>query len=251
MLGRGAKGGTHIGQGAHRERPNPPRAALCVRRGGCDFVRVGDVRFGGLPASIAVMAGLRGDGAPPGAAWIGGIVMEWSAKRLGVVLALAVLAGCGGEDAPAGEGGAGMAATGGWDAAQACAMLDAAKLSALTGVAFETARLTPTSPMTETTAAVSMCEYSGSGGTTASLLTREAPFDDATPEAIEMARTANGLMEPAKDVPGLGKAALWREAPMAKSLQVFYDERRSVVVTLGGREATLEQASAVARAVAP
>ena len=145
-------------------------------------------------------------------AWIEGMGMEWSAKRQGVVLALAVLAGCGGEDAPAGEGGAGMAATGGWDAAQACAMLDAAKLSALTGVAFETARLTPMSPMTETSAAVSMCEYSGSGGATASLLTREAPFDDATPEAIEMARTANGLMEPAKDVPGLGKAALWREA---------------------------------------
>jgi hypothetical protein len=34
-------------------------------------------------------------------------------------------------------------------------------------------------------------------------------------------------------------------------LQVFFDERRSVVVTLGGRDATLEQASAVARAVAP
>ena len=130
-------------------------------------------------------------------------------------------------------------------------MLDPAKLSALTGMAFETAKLTPMSPMTEDSAAVSMCEYSGAGGASANLLTREAPYDDATPEAIELARTANGLMEPAEDVPGLGKAALWREAPMAKSLQVFFDERRSVVVTLGGRDATLAQASAIARAVAP
>lgn len=50
---------------------------------------------------------------------------------------------------------------------------------------------------------------------------------------------------------GAGGAALWRAAPMAKTLQVFYDERRSVVVTRVGREVTLEQASAVARAVAP
>ena len=177
--------------------------------------------------------------------------MGWSAKRLGVVSALAVLAACGGEDAPSDEGATGTAAAAGWDAAQACAMLDAAKLSALTGMAFETAKLSPMSPMTETSAAVSMCEYGGTGGATASLLTREAPYDDATPEAIETARTANGMMEPAEDVPGIGKAALWRKAPMAKSLQVFYDERRSVVVTLGGREATLEQASAVARAVTP
>jgi len=174
-------------------------------------------------------------------------------KRVAVsALAAVALAGCGGEgtssDAPA-SGPAASAS--GWDAAQACAMLDPAKLSALTGMAFETAKLTPMSPMTEDSAAVSMCEYSGAGGASANLLTREAPYDDATPEAIELARTANGLMEPAEDVPGLGKAALWREAPMAKSLQVFFDERRSVVVTLGGRDATLAQASAIARAVAP
>lgn len=96
-----------------------------------------------------------------------------------------------------------------------------------------------------------MCNYSGAGGAVAVLLTREAPYNDAGPEEIEKSRTADGSIEPAEDVPGLGKAALWRAAPMAKTLQVFYDERRSVVVTLVGREATLEQVSAVARAVAP
>ena len=180
--------------------------------------------------------------------------MEWlRGKRIAVSALTAVaLAGCGagetGGDAPAARSGG---SAGGWDASQACALLDAAQLSALTGMAFETAKLTPIAAMTDESASVSMCEYSGAGGATASLLTREAPYDDATPEAIAMARTANGLMEPASDVPGLGKAALWRGAPMAKSLQVFFDERRSVVVTLGGRDATLEQASAVARAVAP
>ncbi len=155
-------------------------------------------------------------------------------RKMIVAAALTVgLAGCGGDEGAA--GGSAPAAASGWDATQACAMLDVGKLSALTGMAFETAKLTPMSPMTDSTAATSMCEYAGPGGAMANVLTREAPYDDAGPE----------------DVPGLGKAALWRAAPMAKTLQVFYDERRSVVVTLAGREATLEQASAVARAVAP
>lgn len=165
------------------------------------------------------------------------------------------LAGCGGgESDGSGARGAGndaAPAAGGWDAMQPCAMLDAGKLSALTGASFETATLKPMSPMSDATAATAMCEYAGAGGAMAMLLTREAPYDDATPEALEKARTANGLMEPAEAVPGLGKAAFWRTAPMAKTLQVFYDERRSVVVTLSGPAATLEQASAVARAVAP
>lgn len=175
-----------------------------------------------------------------------------------VAAVLAVgLAGCGGSgDGNGGAAGntssaAAAAAAGGWDATQACSMLDVGKLSALTGASFETATLKPMSPMTDATAATSMCQYAGAGGAMAMLLTREAPYDDATPEALEKARTANGLMEPAEAVLGLGKAAFWRAAPMAKTLQVFYDERRSVVVTLSGPEATLEQASAVARAVAP
>ena len=171
-------------------------------------------------------------------------------KRMMIMAALAAgVAGCGGEDSAAGAASAPTAS--GWDATQACAMLDVGKLSGLTGMAFETANLTPMSPMTENTAATSMCQYSGAGGAMATVLTREAPYDDATPEEIEKSRTGDGAMEPAEDVPGLGKAALWRAAPMAKTLQVFYDERRSVVVTLSGRDATLEQASAVARAVAP
>ena len=171
-------------------------------------------------------------------------------KRVMMLAGLAVmLPGCGGDDAAA--DGADPAASDGWDATEACAILDAGKLSVLTGLSFETAKPTPMSSMTDSTAAVSMCTYSGAGGAMATLLTREAPYDDATPEAIAKARTIDGMMEPAEDVPGLGKAALWRAAPMAKTLQVFFDERRSVVVTLATREASLEQASAVARAVAP
>jgi hypothetical protein len=170
-------------------------------------------------------------------------------KMMMVAALAAGLAGCGGDEG--GTGGTAPAAASGWDATQACAMLDVGKLSALTGKAFETAKLTPMASMSENTAATSMCEYAGPGGAMAVLLTREAPYDDATPEEIEKSRTGDGSMAPAEDVPGLGKAALWRAAPMAKTLQVFYDERRSVVVTLLGRDATLEQASAVARAVAP
>ncbi len=170
--------------------------------------------------------------------------------KIMIMAALAAgVAGCGGDDS--GSGGTNAPAASGWDATQACTMIDVGKLSGITGLAFETAKLTPMSPMTQNTAATSMCEYSGAGGAMATVLTREAPYDDAGPEEIEKSRTADGTMEPAEDVPGLGKAALWRAAPMAKTLQVFYDERRSVVVTLAVRDATLEQASAVARAVAP
>ncbi|MFM7376721.1 MAG: hypothetical protein ACKO1O_01095 [Erythrobacter sp.] len=174
-------------------------------------------------------------------------------NRLVIMAALAAgVAGCGGAETGAEADAATSApSASGWDATQACAMLDVGKLSGLTGMAFETAKLTPMSAMTDNTAATSMCEYSGAGGAMAALLTREAPYDDATPEEIEKSRTGDGSMEPAEDVPGLGKAALWRAAPMAKTLQVFFDERRSVVVKLVGRDATLEQASAVARAVAP
>lgn len=171
--------------------------------------------------------------------------------RIMIMAALAAgVAGCG-EGETGADDAASASAASGWDATQACAMLDVGKLSALTGMAFETAKLTPMSPMTDSTAASSMCEYSGAGGAMAVLLTREAPHDDATPEEIEKSRTGDGTMAPAEDVPGLGKAALWRAAPMAKTLQVFYDGRRSVVVTLAGRDASLEQASAIARAVAP
>lgn len=176
-------------------------------------------------------------------------------RRMAAAVLAAGLAGCGsgGGDGSAARnaGDAAAPAASGWDAMQPCAMLDVGKLSALTGASFETATLKPMSPMTDSTAATAMCQYAGAGGEMAMLLTREAPYDDATPEALEKARTANGMMEPAEPVPGLGKAAFWRTAPIGKTLQVFYDERRSVVVTLVGKEATLEQASAVARAVAP
>lgn len=169
------------------------------------------------------------------------------------ILASTLIAGltaCGQDDGATEKPAAGVA-TNGWNAMDACAMLDVGKLSALTGHAFATANLRPIAPMTSSTAATSMCEFSGPAGAMASLLAREAPYDDATPEALERARNANGLAEPAELVPGLGKAAFWRAAPVAKTLQVFYDERRSVVVTLVGREASLGQASAIARAVAP
>lgn len=176
-------------------------------------------------------------------------------RWMAAALLAAGLAGCGsggGDDSAARNAGdAAAPAASGWDAMQPCAMLDVSKLSALTGGSFETAALKPMSPMTDSTAATAMCQYAGAGGEMAMLLTREAPYDDATPEALEKARTANGMMEPAEAVPGLGKAAFWRTALIGKTLQVFYDERRSVVVTLVGKEATLEQASAVARAVAP
>lgn len=81
-------------------------------------------------------------------------MMTGRTARIGAAAIIAAalvagLAGCGGN-----EGGAGApapVAASGWDATQACAMLDVGKLSALTGKAFESAKLTPMASMTENT----------------------------------------------------------------------------------------------------
>jgi hypothetical protein len=156
------------------------------------------------------------------------------------------LAACGERDA----GTAGQAATSPsqWPATDACAALDKAEAGRILGAEVTATELTVISQMSDNASAVSMCQYSLAGGATMTLLLRHAPYDDATPEAIEQARTSNGNLSPARDVAGPGKATLWSDE--RKQMQAYLDERRSVVVNLFGLASPgLEEASAIVMAV--
>lgn len=171
------------------------------------------------------------------------------------ILAMAVAACSNGSDAGTADGKAGAGDSGApamtaqaWDATQACAALPAAEAAAIVGSEVTSAELTPMSQKTDTLSAVSMCTYNFASGAMMTVLLRDSPVDDATPEAIEKARTTDGTLSPARDITGLGKAALWSNE--RKQMQAFLDDRRLVVVNLFGIESTgLEEATAAVRAV--
>jgi hypothetical protein len=144
---------------------------------------------------------------------------------LGTLAAGLLLAGCGGSE-NAGSKAAGGA--GGWNAVDACATLGRGKAATAGGAAVTDAKLDSISAGGNGLAAVSMCTFTYANGATLMVLTREAPDADATPAAIETARTGGGLAPPADPVPGLGKAAFW--SATGKQAQLFIDDRRYVVI---------------------
>ncbi|AQR72845.1 hypothetical protein [Sphingomonas sp. LM7] len=141
-----------------------------------------------------------------------------------------LLAGCGGP----GGGGANTGettstATGGsWNARDACTSLGRDKAAVAGGAAVTDAKLEEMSAGGGGLAVVSMCTFTYANGATLMIVAREAPDADATPAAIEAARTGGGLAPPADPVPGLGKAAFWSEG--GKQAQLFLDDRRAAVI---------------------
>jgi hypothetical protein len=152
--------------------------------------------------------------------------------RLGAGLAVSVLAGCGSASDTGSNAAARDAVTpraaGSWNARDACASLGRDKAAAAGGAAVTDAKLEGMSDGGGGLAVVSMCTFTYSTGATLMIVTREAPDADATPAAIEAARTGGGLAPPADPVPGLGKAAFWSEG--GKQAQLFIDDRRAVVI---------------------
>ncbi|NYT40754.1 hypothetical protein HZY97_08300 [Sphingomonas sp. R-74633] len=151
-------------------------------------------------------------------------------KRV-ITIAALLLAGCGG------NAGSNSAATGdpvkltsgsSWDAADACASLGRDKAAAAGGTAVADAKLDKMSAGGNGLAVVSMCTFTYANGAMLTVLTREAPDDDASPDAIENARTGGGLTAPADPVPRLGKAAFWNSKTL--QAQMFIDDRRYVVI---------------------
>jgi len=138
-----------------------------------------------------------------------------------------LLAGCGGSDG-AGSDPSAVAAAASWDARDACASLGHDNASALGGAPVSDTKLEVMSVGGGGLAAASMCTFTYANGATLMIVAREAPDGDATPAAIENARTAGGLVPPADPVPGLGKAAVWSAS--ARQAQLFIDDRRYVVI---------------------
>lgn len=155
--------------------------------------------------------------------------------------ATAALAACGG-DKPAGGGGgdaapAATAAAPGWDATDACALLDKDRLGAALGDTVTETRLALVHQPTAVEAATSECTYVLKGGGEAQLMARRSPIDDNTPETMAQTRKATASAMSAfsskavEDVPGLGRLAFF--VPGINQMSVFLDEKRFVILTIG------------------
>jgi len=175
--------------------------------------------------------------------------------RLGIAMigagGLLMLAACGGPSTPGTKDDAKAATSSaktGWNPLDACATLGKDTASRISGSPVTSTALSPVVQGTDTSAAFSMCTFKLANGGQLMLLTREAPFADATPESIAKSRTADGTLPPAIDVPGLGKAALWSDT--TKGLQVFIDDTRYLSINymgLPGGVTGKDQAIAIAK----
>lgn len=168
---------------------------------------------------------------------------------------LLMAAACGGSDERAKDESGGneaanavAAAEAAWNAADACALADKDMVAGASGRDVSGTQLTA-GPTGEGLATFSTCTYTLADGGIITVLTRKSPTPDFSAEAVEMARTANGMMPAAEDVPNLGRAALWTKE--TKTLQVFIDDTRYVTITAAvtGGKAAKDVATAIASAL--
>ncbi|MBY8826341.1 hypothetical protein [Sphingomonas colocasiae] len=158
--------------------------------------------------------------------------------------AMAALAACGGDTPADGDTAAANAtaantapAARGWDATNACALLDKGALGTALGDVVTETRLDLVHQPSAIEAATSECVYLLKNGGEARLMTRRSPIDDNTPEAMAQARKATAsamsafTSKPVEDVPGLGKLAFF--VPGINQMNVFLDEKRFIVLTIG------------------
>jgi len=164
------------------------------------------------------------------------------------------LAGCGqsGDTAKPGEqADAKGAAPSDWNAADACAMVDKAKMAKTAG-----------KPVAETSlglvhvsggggdATTSECSYIMEDGSRASVQLRWSPIDDNTPDTMALAmnaakQSAEAFGATVEPVDGLGKSAFW--TAKIDSLGVFIGDDKFAVITLPTSPSSKEQALALAR----
>lgn len=174
---------------------------------------------------------------------------------LAAVAASLTLAGCDGEPADKSDSASAAAAKSGrapprdWNAADACAVVDKAAMSAILGQAVTETRLDNVSQSDGATAVTSECSYQLADGGSATLMLRWSPIGDNSEGSINLTR--NGLEQTLKGfgghvetVGGLGKAAFW--AAMTKSLNVFVGEDKFAIITVPASDASKEQAVALA-----
>lgn len=146
------------------------------------------------------------------------------------------LAACGGSQSD-GRDGKSAAQASGWDATDACKLLDKAAVGAALGDTVTETSLAFVHQPTAVEAATSECTYRLKGGSTATLMARRSPIADNTPEVIAQTRKATETTMRAfsdkaiEDVPDLGKAAFF--VPGINQMNVFLDDQRFVVLTVG------------------
>lgn len=161
-------------------------------------------------------------------------------RKIGLVASIVVtlfIAGCGGSverngDATTSET---KIATSGWDATDACALLDKTAVGAALGDKVTEATVGLVNQASGANAATSECTYLLESGGRASLMTRNSPIADNTPEAIAMARktmqeAVSAFGKTIEDVPGLGISATF--VPGINQLNVYLDDKRFVILTI-------------------
>ena len=174
-------------------------------------------------------------------------------------LGMTILAGCGGgakEDA-SGGGETKVAAADGWDASDACALLDKAAVGEALKDQVTEATVSLVNKAEGANAGSSECTYMLASGGRASLLTRKSPIADNTDEAIAQTRASTAKTvaaftdKPVEDVPGLGKSAFF--VPGINALNIFLDDSRFVILTIGSapRDTAKDVAVALAGKIKP
>lgn len=172
-------------------------------------------------------------------------------RTIATGLGALLLAGCGGgTKAPASEGDAKTAATSDWDASDACALLDKAAVGAALNDAVTETSLGLVSKAEGANAATSECTYLLASGSRASLMARRSPIADNSDAAIRQTRETTEKTMAAfsdkkiEDVAGLGKAAFF--VPGINQMNVFLDDSRFVILTIGSAPAASAKDTAVA-----
>ncbi len=176
--------------------------------------------------------------------------MKNSMTAIALTASIMMLSACGSDGDAATEGAAETAATtNDWDATDACALLDKAAVGAALNDPVTETSLAFVNQASGPNAATSECTYRLTSGGTATLMARRSPIADNTPEAIAIARKGTQETLAAfgdatiEDVDGLGKAAFY--VPRVSQMNVFIDDDKFVILTLGTAPAATAKATAV------
>lgn len=169
-----------------------------------------------------------------------------------------MIAGCGGKGSDDNKAATDSAVTASgapasWKATDACLIVTAAEMAEVMKAEVDEATVGLVNEASGSNAATSECTYLFKDGGRASVMTRWSPINDNNDAAISgakstVAATVKAFTDrPVEDVAGIGKAAFF--VPKINQLNVFLDDARMVMVTIGtAPDATAkDQAVALAR----
>lgn len=175
--------------------------------------------------------------------------MKMQYRLLATCAATLILAGCGSSNDASGGADAGADQLSGWDATDACALLDKAAVGATLGDKVTETNLGLVNQASGPNAATSECTYMLASGSRASLMARNSPIADNTDASIKLARNATQEAVSAftdkkvEDIAGMGKAAFF--VPGINQLNVFIDDKRFVILTISSAPNESAKATAV------